>query len=89
MVGIVLAGGGKVTAQHSPETVTALIRLPWIGAHERKVLIGAAATLRRARPLSDAQERVVGRIMRQAMRDDDDWQPVGDIARRIVEDYAR
>lgn len=61
-----------MTARHSPEAVAALIGSPWITPHQRNVLIGAAATLRRGRNLSEAQEAVVGRVMRAAMKDDRD-----------------
>lgn len=72
---------------HSPEAITALIRCGWITEHQRKVLIGAAATLRRARPLSTAQEHVVNEVMREAMKDEPGpggFESIGQIAARIV-----
>lgn len=74
-----------MNARHSPEAVAALIRCPWISPHQRKVLIGAAATLRRARPLSLAQEHVVSQVMREALRDEPStFEPIGQIAARLV-----
>jgi hypothetical protein len=78
-----------MTIRHSPEAVAALIRMGGISPHQRKVLIGAAATLRRARPLSSAQEHVVNQVMREALRDDAGFEPIGQIAARVVADATR
>jgi hypothetical protein len=55
---------------HSDQAIAALIRQPGITATQRKILIGAVATIRRGRPLSAKQDAVVSAIMAQALREE-------------------
>ena len=57
-----------MSRSHSHAAVAALIRQPGLSATQRKVLIGAVATIKRGNPLSAKQDAVVSAVMAQALR---------------------